>query len=331
MRPTDVTPDPVQSLISLHLRKFWEDVFHWQEGLTEPTFEDHFTTLDLAANSGHNLGPNYPPNKLRAIRRLSIHRVFDILNRFIPNEKLGGFLDLLARGRNNALISMNWDIVVENHLIRNHQNYNYGISMQSIDHEYISRNQELPLLKLQGSSNWLYCDSCRKLYCGPPGGGKTALRSWTFLEEKDFKLLDPNVTHHIIQAIINKKESSQFSKCIFCNNPLTARVATFSYSKAYNYFQFQGVWARALEYLLNSRNWIFIGYSLPDADYEVRHLLKTAQMANPNKRKLRITVVSRCSEDALDRYARFFGISKNKMHNHGFSAWFQQEHNRLLN
>jgi len=33
-----------------------------------------------------------------------------------------------------------------------------------------------------------------------------------------------------------------------------------------------------LEALQKSRRWVFIGYSLPAADFEIRHLLKTAQL-----------------------------------------------------
>lgn len=63
------------------LKQFWRDVFGYNGGNSKPTLEDHFTVLDLAANSGHQLGPNYTPKKLRAIRRMSIHRIFKILDR----------------------------------------------------------------------------------------------------------------------------------------------------------------------------------------------------------------------------------------------------------
>jgi hypothetical protein len=46
----------------------------------KPALEYHFTAIDLAANSGHHLGTDYSPRKLRAIRRFSIHRAFKILD-----------------------------------------------------------------------------------------------------------------------------------------------------------------------------------------------------------------------------------------------------------
>ena len=77
---TGATRLPLQTAISRELRDYWEMVFGYVEGDRKPSFEDHFPALDLSINSGRNLGTNYSPKKLRAIRRLSIHRVFDILN-----------------------------------------------------------------------------------------------------------------------------------------------------------------------------------------------------------------------------------------------------------
>src|SRR5688572_30576043 len=73
------TPAFVQAAISRHLRQFWESVFGYHGSQLQPSFEDHFTLLDRSANSGHNIGHNYSPSKLRALRRLSIHRAFEII------------------------------------------------------------------------------------------------------------------------------------------------------------------------------------------------------------------------------------------------------------
>lgn len=71
---------PVDDTITEALTDFWSKVFG-ADGGTQPTLEEHFTVLDLAANTGHQLGRHYPPRKLRAIRRLSIHRTFQVLDR----------------------------------------------------------------------------------------------------------------------------------------------------------------------------------------------------------------------------------------------------------
>src|SRR6516165_6824219 len=37
-----------------------------------PPLEDIFTLIDLSANTGHHLGPNFPPAALRTVRRALI-------------------------------------------------------------------------------------------------------------------------------------------------------------------------------------------------------------------------------------------------------------------
>jgi hypothetical protein len=80
------TPPVVQSWITEQLRRYWKATFGFAGREPTPSFEDHFTLLDLAANAGHHLGRGYSPAALRTIRRLSIHRVFETLDRFRPTS-----------------------------------------------------------------------------------------------------------------------------------------------------------------------------------------------------------------------------------------------------
>jgi hypothetical protein len=81
-----------------------------------PTFQDHFTALDLAANTGHQLGTFYRPSKLRATRRFSLHRVFETLDRrFEYDNDIQALVTRLAQGTGNSIVSTNWNIVIEKH------------------------------------------------------------------------------------------------------------------------------------------------------------------------------------------------------------------------
>jgi hypothetical protein len=96
----------------------------------------------------------------------------------------------------------------------------------------------------------------------------------------------------------------------FCQNPkTTARLATFSYAKAFDFFPFHASWDAALHRLRAARRWIFIGYSLPDADFAFKHLLKTTQMAGDGAHK-EIHVVAKEKDDTIpNRFRQFFGRS----------------------
>lgn len=323
---TYATPKDLQCRISKHLRTFWETVFSVDGNHdSHPSFEDHFTVLDLAANTGHNLGPEYSPAKLRAIRRLSIHRVFDILDssgsgpyRYAVsginrNPNADTFLQMLATGVGNSIVSTNWDMLVEAALDQRGYGWDYGVEVKDTSQLHGHR-KELPLLKLQGSSNWAYCDCCRRLFAGSIVQGKTLLHGWTFLERRDFICLgDPDD--------IGLPRMGEPMHCTFCGTRLSARVATFSYAKAYDFSQFHGVWGLALQKLRDAKHWLFIGYSLPESDFELRHMLKVAELGRTDAPT--ISVVLHDDPLAMKRFDRFFGSRVGARSAAGFDEWVE--------
>jgi NAD-dependent SIR2 family protein deacetylase len=56
----------IDAAVTSALETFWTATFAFAPGSSPPTLEDHFTALDLAANTGRQLGTSYPPIKLRA-------------------------------------------------------------------------------------------------------------------------------------------------------------------------------------------------------------------------------------------------------------------------
>jgi hypothetical protein len=52
-----------------------------------PQLEDLFTTIDLAANTGHNLGADFSASDLRAIRRVLITRLIRMLRSSFNSKK----------------------------------------------------------------------------------------------------------------------------------------------------------------------------------------------------------------------------------------------------
>ncbi len=306
----------IGQVISNSLGKYWRDVFGYELNGATPSFEDHFTLLDLAANAGHNIGHDYTPAILRALRRISIHRVFEILDsKFTRSQEIETFLNyLVASEGRSSLVSLNWDIVVEKHLFDMNRNFDYGISGKSLERGTL-RSPSISLVKLHGSANWHYCDSCQSTQFGK---GKTTLHHKTFLEADDFRILGApeNIVEHL-EALRDRR-----TKCKTCKNKnTTARVATFSYAKAFGFFPFHASWNLALQKLRDARRWIFIGYSLPEADFAFRHLLKTAQLASGNDEDKEIHVVLKDDTNAACRYKRFFGRAVSEPNLGGFEQW----------
>jgi len=91
--------------------------------------------------------------------------------------------------------------------------------------------------------------------------------------------------------------------------PLSTRLATFTYLKALDFPMFQKSWFFAEKLLRRAQRWIFIGYSLPSADYEFKYLLKRVQLSR--KKEPEIIVITKSSSSGDDstytNYQRFFG------------------------
>ena len=153
----------------------------------------------------------------------------------------------------------------------------------------------------------------------------TALNKKTFLEPDDFKLF--NVKDEIADQI---EDLADDRDCLHCGNKLAGRVATFSYRKAFSIAQFQTIWERAHAYLREADTWLIVGYSLPEADFEFLHLLKSAQLARKKYSQLPIEVVIKKSDETTKRYKRFFGLNEQQIKRGGIEKWTEKRLNEFV-
>jgi hypothetical protein len=319
LEPRDDEAYPMRPLIE-HLARFVHDTFdHNQTAKAKfwPNLEDIFTNIDMAANTGHHLGSKQSPQQLRTARRVLLARMMCMLHeRFTKAEedknndwhRLSAFLKGLNL-ETSAFISINWDTVIERRLtdLRELVNIDYGCG--AISARFKSKGniiekfdplrgaETVPLIKIHGSINWLYCDNCRQLYWFPANDAiAVALQLLTPTEGETLKL-----TH---------VDDCARWRCPSCPRvPLTTRIATFSYLKALDFPMFEKSWLSA-EYLLRQApKWTFIGYSLPAADYEFKHLLKRVQLSRVKPPEF-VVITGGTPEQTKSTYAnyqRFFG------------------------
>jgi hypothetical protein len=305
------------------LRCFVGDVFfhaddawaiHW------PELEDLFTCVDLSANSGHHLGKDYSPLKLRTVRRALIFRIITMLREKYSEAKqkpdtkwqeLERYLKSIDIER-SAFICTNWDTVLESRLFElfGIKAFDYrcgalGASFPSKSGSHLRRAREhkvgaIPIIKMHGSTNWLYCDNCRQTIWFPPNqSGKVAGQ---LLRTRDWQ------TIHSAKA-----SSSETYSCTRCSaDSLGTRLATFSYLKALDFPMFQKSWFSAEALLRESKRWIFIGYSLPAADFEFKFLLKRVQLSRPKAPSFTVISGGAGAEASYWNYQRFFGRAIKK-------------------
>lgn len=318
---------PMRPLVE-HLGKFVHDAFDHQKEANArfwPSLEDVFPNIDLAANTGHHLGHEHAPSSLRMTRRVLLARMIRMLDeRYALAEsaedadwrRLDRFFRKLDT-QNSAFISINWDTVIERKLAALPKKHSVAYRCGELPATFprtgnvIAEDKTsdgataVPVVKIHGSVNWLYCDNCRQLYWFPPKDGlSVSMQLITGNEADRLKLKD--VT------------GCAKWRCINCTDvPLTTRIATFSYLKALDFPMFERSWLSAEHLLRQAKRWIFIGYSLPAADYEFKHLLKRVQLSMRTPPEfVVITGGPRAATDSVYRnYQGFFGRGIRKQEN----------------
>ena len=311
------------------LRSFMRVCFAFQGELDTtlcPELEDVFTSLDLSANTGHHLGKRYSSHKLRELRRILLSRIVGILHTAYlqgkssqPDSRL--HLLQFLRGispQKHQFVSLNWDTVLEGcfeEIGRDFSSfYNWEIDPVIIKAgrlEVLKRSPErLQVAKVHGSINWLYCDCCRRTFSVPVEQVVQVPR----------QVLHENES----EKILGSKSAARL-KCPRCHVDLGVRLATFSYQKALRTTYFESSWLQAEKTLRRSHRWVFIGYSLPAADFEFKHLLKRIELSRRHKPE--IIVVTKVREDSLRegdptalRFKRFFGSLRPRIFYEGLAS-----------
>jgi hypothetical protein len=303
-----------------YIRLFVDNVFG--EGLHVgskdwPQLEDLFTSIDLAANTGHNLGPKYSASQLRTIRRALIVRFMRMLvisfdrRKRQPDAAWTTMTEFFRRVPPDsvAFLSMNWDTVIEESLKKEQRIdlVDYGCSAIAAHFKnnvvqkrsIPTQSRSIQILKPHGSVNWMYCDACSRLYWFPVNQIRP-IASRLFKESDALE----------VKQQIGKRPRPPIkpAKCPDCQaQALGTRFATFSYRKALDFSMHHATWKRAEEFLRSARTWIFFGYSMPVADYQFKHLLKHVQLSRPIQPKILIVTKESPSDNTVKNYQRFFG------------------------
>lgn len=319
----ELSQTPLHRCITQVIEEFLGDVFGWTPGQPLPSLEEYFTCIDLSANTGHHLGIKYTPKMLRAVRRMTVHRVLQILDcKYTASPVIQQFLRSLLP-QTSGFVVLNWDLVLERGL-QDVQAERIDYGFECFNWQTRQRNeflyQGLPVLKINGSSNWAYCDNCASMFFDL--NRKLALQEMVGLVKADFRLFDEALTGKSFNEALGI--APQNRECPFCKNMISTHMATFSFTKSYRTYAYPAIWQAARRMLAESTDWLFVGYSLPDADFEFKHMLKAAQLSLEKRRSnqpLKINVVLKGNEKAERRYRGFFGKRIETIHQGGLEEF----------
>lgn len=248
----------------------------------------------------------------------------------------------ISDGKKNdrlSVITLNWDTMLEQELYKKcmlsekkvmpdycFYNYSFAENARWIPSTILKSKgfYNIKILKLHGSFNWLVCPRC----------GRISI---------DF---EDNIAKYILGA--DRKEQSF---CKYCSTDyelesrpmLRSLFVSPTYLKSFQDSNIKNIWHNAFIELSEADKVVFIGYSLPDADFEFKHLLKetitdqceieVVLTQNDNldyysrqldmiDDKIRKNIVNKLNVPSL-RYENFFGSDKIKFYYDGVEEYLK--------
>lgn len=279
-------------------KEFWGvDINNYQnQDVMFPTFEECLGVLDLAHFRGESL-KGYTEKKVNEVRNTLIFLIAKVLDEKLRREMIH-HKDLVTRLKDEGklkqtvFISLNYDIIIDNALIELYPDYHldYGIDFVNFERrngwKRPEKNKSVPLLKVHGSLNWLYCPTCNHMELTP--------------KEKS-----------AVEAFHKAK------KCKSCKTPMKPVVIPPTFYKDMSNPFIQEIFLKTDKVLRDAERIFICGYSFPDADMHIKYLLKRAEKFR-NKTS-EIYVINNHQDkteqqnDEKQRFMRFFK-EKEKVH-----------------
>lgn len=268
--------------------------------------------LDIAIDRRQSLGRDWPSGRLEEVRNALEYIIFAVLTHELAEIESPGvahkadhyfrFLQTLPSLDDLTVISLNYDIIVDNALLKLTDAFpDYGCDISTA--VYNGSHRRVPLYKLHGSLNWLHFPSCQRLDLGISGSGQRTIKVLDELFQEQSRTV----------GTLEHRYTCQGSPCADprCQTPVRPVMITPTHMKDYRNPHIARIWYVAAQALRQADRVHIIGYSLPPDDVDVVYLLKrNMQDVAPE----RITIIefdperrSLSEHDVGCRYRGLFG------------------------
>jgi hypothetical protein len=302
------------------LKKYFETIFHMKLGgkinwkdennpVNFPTFEEALGVLDLSELRRESLRSFDSTSFVSNNNQVRLTRLYLILamSKAIADElkrkrgqRLHGLLvQNLISGKllpNTIFISANYDLLIDFAL---ESQFDYGVEFTGANRfsrQQSVRPDDVKLLKIHGSLNWLQCPTCNNL------------------SGFDYKVILEFI--HGTGRLKDYKSYSDQTKCAFCDSILSPVIVPPTFYKDMSNVFLSTIWNKTENALREVDHVIFCGYSCPDADMHIKYLLKRMQTNRKDSRAVRFTLINhhqgkdeKQAKDEEERYKRFFGAN----------------------
>lgn len=210
--------------------------------------------------------------------------------------------------QSDSIVSLNYDLLIDNELIRGGTRVLYYSKMRNETTKSVPkarrqrRNsiEEIELLKLHGSLNWLYCKQCQAL-------------DYSGLEKASIRIYSENLL------------------CEICGEAYQDTLITPTLLKNYNFGYLEEIWRRASHLLTLADRVVFVGYSAPDADVRVRAMVSGSiymnrlNRTNKKAKSLEILVIDLESQKKSPTHQRYSDLLRTEVNYQpiGFKAFIE--------
>lgn len=290
-----------------------------------PLVTSLLSMLDYSVGSGQALVSGLSSDEIRIARSLLERAIYETIERseestgknYWPPRQPNAYTKQLAQWldkiRSNpstvGVITSNYDVAIEKAWGFDHDNKK-AINALSLDFgfnwlwpsnaypEIVMSRPRQPrrrLYKLHGSTNWLRCGLCDRVYINP----EVDIAVWAY----DL-LPNPNNTCHCEHA------------------RLEVQIVSPSFVREMRAPNLIRVWQSALNWFREADDWLIIGYSFPDEDLNIRSLF-TRALASRREKPYVTAIQFGANPQTRMRYEAFFPPSKMTFLNGGLEMFLK--------
>ena len=275
---------------------------------TPPTIDDVLDVLEYAVHRRMSLSPCHTVTKLVDARASLLRLTYDFIHEQL-HYLTGGenpYSALVSRWSGStplAVVTLNWDCLLEKAFLGYHKtssptSIDYGVPFATYDGPIQKADLgALTVLKPHGSLSWAYCAFC----------GYSVSFIGTLLEPTNGEWMCSQCNRHTLEPVLIPPMSVRDS-----HHPLMTNV-----------------WSRVEAAVRICRRLVFVGYSLPSQDVDVRvHLMRALAQRGESTLSVEVVNLARNREARTlerTRYLSFFNKrgARFSWHHEGFHSWLE--------
>lgn len=235
--------------------------------------------IDYIVQQDKSVSLKYNLEKIVNLRKCLLNLIIREFQKSLENIEPGLYESFISKIENtdSAIISTNYDILIDLALSKV-DGLDYGAKVRRVvygeydemrgfkrpleyDAGFAINKARIPLLKIHGSLNWLYCSRCNEV----------------------------DITTSK-EGVLKTLAGSYYCSNTNCTNEYESLLITPTMFKNYENRFIKKIWELTEHALIEADNLIFIGYALKEEDYQIRCLLMKALLCKEKPYKKVIIV-----------------------------------------